>query len=204
MDSCAASASVGLETLIGMAANLLLLAVFFARTGRHTSVHFSFHVHQWVLVLITVALVGCALFGLTPRGRRFYHDKIWAFIRSAGTAVAEVAKSPRHLALIGVGALGGPMVQIVALWLCVHALGGQLPFVQVGAVYLGSHLVASAAPVPGGLGALEAALIAGLSALGMPVGAAASAVLIYRLLTYWLTIPIGWLSLKIAEDRGYV
>ena len=67
-----------------------------------------------------------------------------------------------------------------------------------------TDLVASAAPVPGGLGALEAALIAGLSALGMPVGAAASAVLIYRLLTYWLTIPIGWLSLKIAEDRGYV
>ena len=96
------------------------------------------------------------------------------------------------------------MVQIVALWLCVHALGGNLPFVQIGAVYLGGHLVASAAPVPGGLGALEAALIAGLSALGMPVGAAASAVLIYRLLTYWLTIPVGWLSLKIAEGRGYV
>ena len=187
-----------------MAATLLLLAVFFARTGRNTSVHFHFHVHQWVLVLITAALVGCALFGLTPRGRRFFHDKIWGFIRSAGAAIAEVAKSPRHLALTGVGALGGPMVQIVALWLCVHALGGQLPFVQVGAVYLGGHLVASAAPVPGGLGALEAALIAGLSALGMPVGAAASAVLIYRLLTYWLTIPVGWLSLKIAEQRGYV
>ena len=204
VDSGAASASVGLETLIGMAANLLLLAVFFARTGRHTSVHFSFHVHQWVLILVTVGLVGGALFGLTPRGRRFYHDKIWAFIRSAGAAIAEVAKSPRHLTLIGVGALGGPMVQIVALWLCTHALGGELPFVQVGAIYLGGHLVASAAPVPGGLGALEAALVAGLSALGMPVGAAASAVLIYRLLTYWLTIPVGWFSLKVAEQRGYV
>jgi glycosyltransferase 2 family protein len=107
VDSGAASASVGLQTVIGLAANLLLLAVFFARTGRHTSVHFSVHIHQWVLVLITGALVGCALFGLTPRGRRFYHDKIWTFIRSAGTAIAEVAKSPRHLTLIGVGALGG-------------------------------------------------------------------------------------------------
>jgi uncharacterized protein (TIRG00374 family) len=204
VDSGAASASVGLQSVIALAANLLLLAVFFARTGRQTSVHFSFHVHQWVLVLITGALVGCALFGLTPRGRRFYHDKIWAFIRSAGTAIAEVAKSPRHLALLGVGALGGPIVQIVALWLCVHAVGGELPFVQVGAVYLGGHLVASAAPVPGGLGALEAAVVAGLSALGMPVGPAASAVLIYRLLTYWLTIPVGWFCLKIAEERGYV
>jgi uncharacterized protein (TIRG00374 family) len=204
VDSGAASASVGLQTVMGMAASLLLLAVFFARTGRNTSLHFGFHVHQWVLVLVTAALVGCALFGFTPRGRRFFHDKIWAFIRSAGAAIAQVARSPRHLAFAGVGALGGPLVQIVALWLCVHALGGQLPFVQVGAVYLGGHLVASAAPVPGGLGALEAALVAGLSALGMPVGAAASAVLIYRLLTYWLTVPVGWLCLKISEQRGYV
>jgi uncharacterized protein (TIRG00374 family) len=204
VDSGAATAAVGLQTVIALAATLLLLAIFFARTGRNTSVHFGFHLHQWVLVLITAALVGCALFLLTPRGRRFFHDKIWTFIRSAGAAIAQVAKNPRHLALIGVGALGGPMVQILALWLCVHALGGELPFVQVGAVYLGGHLVASAAPVPGGLGALEAALVAGMSALGMPVGAAASAVLIYRLLTYWLTIPVGWVSLKVAEQRGYV
>ena len=75
---------------------------------------------------------------------------------------------------------------------------------QVGAVYLGAYFVASAAPVPGGLGALEAALVAGLSALGMPLGAAASAVLVYRLLTFWLTIAIGLVSLKVAEGRGYV
>jgi uncharacterized protein (TIRG00374 family) len=204
VESGAAGASVGLQTILAVAATLLLLVVFFARTGRSTSVHFHFHVHQWALVLITGVLVAGALFVLTPRGRRFFHDKIWAFIRSAGAAIAQVAKNPRHLALAGVGALGGPIVQIVALWLCVHALGGELPFVQVGAVYLGGHLVASAAPVPGGLGALEAALVAGLSALGMPVGAAASAVLIYRLLTYWLTIPVGWLCLKVAEQRGYV
>jgi glycosyltransferase 2 family protein len=204
VDSGAASGSVGLQTITAMAATLLLLAVFFAQTGRHTSVHISFHVHQWLFVLIAAVLVSGVLYGLTPRGRRFYHDKVWTFIRSAGTAIAEVAKSPRHLGLIGVGAFGGPLVQIVALWLCVHALGGKLPFVQVGAIYLGGHLVASAAPVPGGLGALEAALIAGLSALGMPVGAAASAVLIYRLLTYWLTIPVGWVSLKVVQERGYV
>ena len=96
------------------------------------------------------------------------------------------------------------MVEVVAFALCVHAVGGTLPFVQVAAIYLGGSLVASIAPVPGGLGALEAALVAGLSGLGMPVGAAASAVLIYRLLTFWLTIPVGWASLKLAERRGYV
>jgi uncharacterized protein (TIRG00374 family) len=204
VDAGAATGSVGLQTLASDAATLLLLTVFFARTGRHTAVHFGVHSRQWLFLVITAVLVAGALLGLTPRGRRFFHDRIWSFLRSAGSTIAEVAKSPHQVALIGVGAVCGPLVQIAALALCVHALGGDLPVVQVGAVYLGAHLVASAAPVPGGLGALEAALIAGLSGLGMAAGAAASAVLIYRLLTYWMTIPVGWTALKIAEGRGYI
>ncbi len=204
VDTGAATGSVGVLTLASTGGNLVLLAVFFAVTGRHTAVHFSWHPRQSVLLAISVVLAALALVGLTPWGRRFFRNKIWAFLRSAGSTLAGVAKSPHQVALVTVGALGGPMVQIVALALCVHAVGGHLPFVQVGAIYLGAHVLASAAPVPGGLGALEAALIAGLSALGMPPGAAASAVLIYRLLTYWLTIPVGWFALKIAEGRDYV
>lgn len=100
--------------------------------------------------------------------------------------------------------MGWPLVEVVAFALCVHAVGGTLPFVEVAAVYLGGNLLASAAPTPGGLGAIEAALTAGLSGLGMPAGAAASAVLIFRLLTFWLSIPVGWLALRVAERRGYV
>jgi len=29
-------------------------------------------------------------------------------------------------------------------------------------------------------------------------------VLIYRLLTFWLSVPVGWVGLKMAETRGYV
>ena len=204
VDSGAATGSVGLATVAGIGGTALLVATFFALTGRRTSLHVHLHLHQWVLLVVLMAVVGCALAGLTPRGRRFFHDRVWAFLRSAGIAIARVGKSPGHVALLVVGALGGPLVQVVALDMCVNAVGGNLPFVQVGAIYLGAHLVASAAPVPSGLGALEAALIAGLSAAGMPVGAATSAVLIYRLLTFWLAIPLGWVSLKIAQGRGYV
>jgi uncharacterized protein (TIRG00374 family) len=204
VDTGAATGSVGLQALVGIAANLVLVTAFFAQTGRHTAVHFSLRTHQWLLLVVAAVIIASAFLVLTPAGRRFFHDKIWGFVRSAGSTIAGVAKSPRNMALIVVGALGGPLVQIVALSFCIHAMGGRLPFAQVGAVYLGAHLLASAAPVPGGLGALEAAMIAGLSALGMPVGAAASAVLVYRLLTFWLTIPVGWTCLKIAEGRGYV
>jgi uncharacterized protein (TIRG00374 family) len=204
VDSGAATGSVGLQALAGMVTNLLLVALFFALTGRTTTLHVSVHGRQRLLLLITVVLALGALVLLTPWGRRRAHDKVWGFLRSAGTTTADVARSPEHVALVVVGALGGPMVQITAFAMCVHAVGGHLAFAQVGAVYLGGHLLASAAPVPGGLGALEAALVAGLSGLGMAAGAAASAVLIYRLLTFWLTIPVGWVALRLAERRGYV
>nr|WP_315986701.1 flippase-like domain-containing protein [Streptomyces sp. STR69] len=103
-----------------------------------------------------------------------------------------------------VGALGLPLVQVVGLAMSLHALGADLSFVQVGAAYMAARLIANAAPVPGGLGALEAGLIAGLTALGVPAGAATSAVLVYRLLTFWLNVPLGALALNVVQRRGYV
>jgi glycosyltransferase 2 family protein len=202
--SGAATASVGLMQLVSIAANLVLVSAFFAATGRKTPVHFSLAGHEWVFIVVAAVLAGLGLLALTKPGRRFFHDKIWRFLRSAGVTVAQVAKSPRHVTLTLGGAVGWPLVEVVAFALCVHAVGGALPFVEVGAVYLGGNLLASAAPTPGGLGALEAALTAGLSGLGMPVGEAASAVLIFRLLTFWLSIPVGWAGLRFAERHGYV
>ena len=63
---------------------------------------------------------------------------------------------------------------------------------------------------PGGLGAVEAALSAGLTAAGIPGGLAVSSVLLFRLVTFWLpTIP-GWFSfnapqkaeLRVVRQRG--
>jgi uncharacterized membrane protein YbhN (UPF0104 family) len=202
--SGSATASVGLMQIVSLLANLVLVTAFFAATGRKTPVHFSLAGHEWVFIVLAGVLAGLGLLALTPPGRRFFHDKIWGFLRSAGVTVAEVANSPRHVTLTIGGAVGWPLVEIVAFALCVHAVGGTLPFVEVAAVYMGGNLLASVAPTPGGLGALEAALIAGLSGLGMPAGAAASAVLIFRLLTFWLSIPVGWAALRVAERRGYI
>ena len=49
---------------------------------------------------------------------------------------------------------------------------------------MGAAAIGAAAPSPGGLGAIEAALIAGLTGVGMQAGPAVSAALLYRLATY--------------------
>ena len=91
-----------------------------------------------------------------------------------------------------------------ALAFSMAAFDGGVSFAQVGAVYLGASLVAAAAPTPGGLGAIEAALVAGFTGVGMDPAIAVAAVLSYRLLTFWLPILPGWLCFRLLERRNYI
>ena len=59
-------------------------------------------------------------------------------------------------------------------------------------------------PTPGGVGAVEAALTAGLVAAGLHGTEAASAVLLFRLLTFWLPVPIGWVALNYLERKDAI
>ena len=62
--------------------------------------------------------------------------------------------------------------------------------------YLASNTVGSVVPSPGGIGPVEIALTAGLVTAGIPSGVALSAAIVYRLVTFWIPIPAGWLSLR--------
>ena len=87
----------------------------------------------------------------------------------------------------------------IAIFSAVEAYGGKLNFATGALVVLGAGLVGTVAPTPGGLGAVEAALVAGLTATGLPATVALSAALLYRTVTFWFpTIP-GWLSFQYLQ-----
>jgi glycosyltransferase 2 family protein len=86
----------------------------------------------------------------------------------------------------------------------VEAFGGGASIAQIGTVYMASAAVAAASPTPGGTGAIEALLITGLHGIGISSGAAFSAVLVYRLATYWLPVLPGWLCLRRLQRMYYV
>ncbi|WP_030944339.1 lysylphosphatidylglycerol synthase transmembrane domain-containing protein [Streptomyces sp. NRRL S-646] len=205
IETGAATASIGVQSLAGAVANTVVAAVFFAAAGQHHGgVHLDVPAGKYALPVIALVLATGGLLGLTPPGRRLLREKVWPFLRAAGSTLTGIASDPAKLVVGVVGALGLPLVQIVGLALSLHALGGHLPFVQLGAAYMAARLLANAAPVPGGLGAFEAGLIAALTALGVPAGPATSAVLVYRLLTFWLNVPLGGIALGFVQRRGYV
>jgi uncharacterized protein (TIRG00374 family) len=59
-------------------------------------------------------------------------------------------------------------------------------------------------PVPGGIGVTEAALTAGLVAAGVPQAEALSAVLIYRVITYYLPPVWGFFTLGWLRRHDYL
>jgi uncharacterized membrane protein YbhN (UPF0104 family) len=80
--------------------------------------------------------------------------------------------------------------------------GAHLPLLSIVAAYLTGTAVATASPTPGGLAAMEAALVAGLIAVGSSTGTAVAGVLAFRLLTYRLPMLPGWLAHRALRTSG--
>ena len=95
------------------------------------------------------------------------------------------AAAARKLGLGIAGILLLNLGYIACLIASVWAFGGSAPLAAI-AVVPGRCHDRSGRTHPGGLGAVEAALSAGLTAAGIPGGIAVSSVLLFRLMTFWL------------------
>ena len=94
------------------------------------------------------------------------------------------------------------LASIAALACSIEAFGGDVSLPQVGTAYLVAVALATLSPTPGGLGALESAMIAGLTGFGLDSAVAVSATLTFRLATFWLPILPGWLVMTRMERDG--
>src|SRR5690242_1842253 len=204
VDASAGIAAVGVNSLVGAVVHLVLIVVFFTWAGKGLGKAFTLPSSSKLLLIlaVVVAIVGIVL--ATRPGRRFASGKVIPGLRSAGASLRRVAQNPGKMTMLFGGSALITLAYIGGLAASVQAFGGGPGIVVIGAVYLGASALAAAAPSPGGLGAIEAALVAGLTGVGMAAGPAVSAVLLYRLATYWLPVAPGWLSWRVLQQRDYV
>ncbi|MDQ1739194.1 MAG: hypothetical protein QOE53_846 [Pseudonocardiales bacterium] len=194
-----AATSVGLAQLVNGVFHVVLLIAFAAATG--VSARHSVPIPGWAFgvlgalgVLISVALA-------VPATRRWLLARLLPPLHQALPRLLSLLTSPAKLAEGVLGALLLNASYIAALWFSVHAFAGGIALAQVAVVYLAGSAIGSAAPTPGGLGAVEVALATGLAAAGMASAAAISAVLLFRLATFWLPVPAGWLAMQWLQRR---
>lgn len=127
---------------------------------------------------------------------------MWPHLRSIGPRLLDAVSHPLRVAISAGANLLLTAAYLLAFIAALRAVGAHPAILPAAVVYLAGNAVGSAAPTPGGLGAVEAVLAAGLTAIGVPAHEAIPAVLIFRLATFWLPIPAGWVSYLLLERRG--
>ncbi len=195
-----AVASVGVSQAAAFVIHLVLLAVAGYYTGSRTGADLVPNSREIVAVVGGAAVVAIVL--LLPVARRAVVRRIRPLMRQVVPRLLEVVQEPRRLILGLVGNLMLNFGYVVAFYAAIQAFGGDIAFWSAAVVYLAGSAVGSAVPTPGGLGAVEAALAGGLTAAGVSGDIAVSAVLLYRLATFWLPVAPGYLAFGWLQRRN--
>jgi glycosyltransferase 2 family protein len=196
--SADAASSVAVSQVIAFAVHMLLLIIFIAITGgAHQA---PFRPPAWAYFALA-AIVAVALGVLAvPAGRRLLRSRVAPTLSQVVPRLLDIAQRPAKLAEGIGGALLVTFGYILCLQVSVLAVGGHAPFFAVAVVFLTGQAIGSVVPTPGGLGAIEIALSGALTAIAhVPVPFALSAVLLFRLLTFWLPIPVGWVAMNYLQ-----
>ena len=125
----------------------------------------------------------------------------WAVMRHLGGAIGRLSGELSRVHL-GVSGWTGSMGWALANWLTdglvlvvsLEALHLHVPWRGVLVVYGVTQIAASLPVTPGGLGVVEGSMAALLVAYGTRPAPALAAVLLYRIISFWGLVPVGWAS----------
>ena len=110
---------------------------------------------------------------------------------------------PWRLALALFGNLLMTLGFIFAFYASMEAFGQHATLIQVALVYLLGNTAGALIPTPGGMGAIELALAGFLTSItGINAGVATYIAVVFRVVTYWLRIPIGWIAMQVLQKKN--
>ncbi|MGW0668566.1 lysylphosphatidylglycerol synthase transmembrane domain-containing protein [Streptomyces sp. NPDC002746] len=200
-----AVASVGASQLFGLGCHILLLAAFGYLTGTEKTPSSLTPSRTVIAGLLTVAVLVLVVTAI-PFLRKFVVTRVRSLFAGVVPRMLDVVQRPQKL-LTGIGGmllLTGLFV--MCLDASVRAFSGpdtpHLSYASIAVVFLAGNALGSAAPTPGGMGAVETALTLGLIAVGLPKEVAAPAVLLFRLMTLWLPVLPGWICFNHLTRKG--
>jgi glycosyltransferase 2 family protein len=155
----------------------------------------------WIVIGIAVVVVLVVV--LVPRLRRAIVDRLRVWLPQVKSALGALRASNKLLLLIG-GNLATEILFATALGLMCRGLGYHIPLNQLIVINSGISLFSSFIPVPGGIGVVEFGLEVGLTSAGMTSSAAAAAIIMYRLATFYLPPIWGFFAFRWLQRHSYL
>jgi uncharacterized membrane protein YbhN (UPF0104 family) len=208
-DATVATAAIGLTSVASGVMQVVFFVFFLLLTSSDPTGGLDLndgggHDLSVVAVFVGALVVAAIIIAATPRLRTW----VVGFVTSTYTKIrsdfGELARRPSKLGLLFGGQGVAKLSTIIVFVLACRAFGVDVGFIELGALYMVANTVASAVPTPGGVGAIEAALVFVLLGTGVDDATAWAVVLLFRLVNYWFpTIP-GYLGLRLSERRELI
>jgi glycosyltransferase 2 family protein len=187
------------ETIVQVA--LFLIVIPFVHVSVDTGqFHGTGPDTRLVLAIVAALLISVVVLLAVPKLRA----KVVPPVKQALAGLWSVARD-RHkrLELFG-GTVGSELLYAISLGATCLAYGVHLNLAELVFVNTAASVLSSLIPVPGGIGAAEASLSAGLIAMGVDESTAFAIALTQRLCTFYLPPIWGYLSLRWLTRKGYV
>ncbi len=197
-----------------MVLNILLWAALLVSipiSGFHPAYATAAGVGGFILIVATAAVVALqhgrerlAVEGSRLVGRLPGVDasRVEGAVRQAGGSLDTLVGTPGLLWHSALLAALNWLLDAAALWTMVAAFGYRPGVIGLLVAYGLANVIGALPISPGGLGIIEAVLIPTLISIGAPSPVAAVAVVAYRLVSFWLPIPLGLASFVVLLRRG--
>lgn len=179
---------------------LLVIAVLlFAGFSKEVQIDLA----QLGSIMLWVVL-GLAVLAVIPQFRKY----IWKFLKDVWNKFYPQAvwaiHRPKRLALALLGSVLQTLSYVGALMFALLAFGQHVHFFILAGAFLIANTLGSVVPIPGGVGAREAALAAILTVIGVPLVVAVPATVAYRLTTFYGLVPVGYVALVYMQRKNLV
>lgn len=166
----------------------------------------------FLLALIPLTALGVEVFRDRRAVRRLL-DRVEGADRDRGPVrrrlVAGAATLTDRVTAVRLGRRGWLEVLALAVtnWLldclvvvgAMEALGVSVPWRAILVVYGLTQIAASIPLTPGGIGVVAGSLAALLHAYGVPLESALAVVILYRIISFWAVVPVGWATWGVLE-----
>ncbi|MFU0468900.1 lysylphosphatidylglycerol synthase transmembrane domain-containing protein [Gardnerella vaginalis] len=197
--STAITSAVWMIQAIITASVMFIIGIF---TGRNV-LSGMVPTHMFVTVIGITTLVVSLCMIISPIRKRITRRYL-PIISAYGLQIKEMISHPGQL----IGGIVGAIILVISVgmgyWISLLAFGYYANPFETILLFLIANAAGSAIPTPGGLGAVEASLTFAFTSVGVPPTIALSATLLYRLMFYWLRIPLGAMSMHWLNKHNYI
>ncbi|MFZ9797158.1 MAG: flippase-like domain-containing protein, partial [Candidatus Nanopelagicales bacterium] len=202
VSTASSATAVGASQVIMFFIHVIFLVITGVIAGAQTDLSFR---PPRITLFIFVVLFAIIIVALSfNRVRNWVISKTRPIYSQVGPTLAIIFQQPRRLVVSLTSSVLLNIFYIISFYASLKAFNAEVSFFTIAFVYLAGATIGQAAPTPGGIGAVEATLVAGLTATGVPSALALSGVLLYRIATFYIRVLPGWFAFIDLQRKNLI